>query len=121
MLCGLRKLILEKFGGSEIIDFLCGCASDENGTFITLFVPLAQISKVEGVWTNPLTGETQVSADLDEPRIDYGKGVGHYLQERPELRDQVWKSGEDFIRRVYAFNRIPGCRAVIEDFIKDKL
>jgi len=121
ILVQLRLLILQQFGGSEAIDFLCGCASDEQGSFITLFVPIAQLQKVEGVWTNPLTKETQKDVDLDEPRIDYGKGVGHYLQERPELKEQCWKSGEEYLRRVYAFNRIPGCRAAMAEFIKDKL
>ena len=68
---------------------------------------------------NPLTGESATDAGLDEPRIDFGKGVGHYLVERDALKKELDNGAQDTIRRVYAFNRVPGCRGEVEKYVAE--
>merc|ERR1719453_2576743 len=75
LLIPLRLMLLEKFGGSDKIDFLVCSAAFEDGRFVIFFLPLSQLQKVDGIWTNTLTGQNQTEAGLEEPRIDYGKGV----------------------------------------------
>eukprot|EP00747_Dinoflagellata_sp_TGD_P164839 gnl/TRDRNA2_/TRDRNA2_185328_c0_seq1.p1 gnl/TRDRNA2_/TRDRNA2_185328_c0~~gnl/TRDRNA2_/TRDRNA2_185328_c0_seq1.p1 ORF type:complete len:896 (+),score=168.88 gnl/TRDRNA2_/TRDRNA2_185328_c0_seq1:353-2689(+) len=118
-LVGLRIKLLVQYGGGDNLDFLCGCMSDEDGGFFIIFAPIAQLMKLEGVWTNIHTGESATEAGLDEPRIDFGKGVGHYLVERDALKVELQNSGEDTIRKVYAFNRVPNLRESIEKYMAE--
>jgi hypothetical protein len=116
-LAGMRIKLLVEFGGSDKIDFLCGCMADELGRFVIILAPIAQLQKVDGRFMNPLTGENAEEAELDEPRIDFGKGVGHYLVERDALRQELMLDAEGVIRCVYAFNRVPQVRQAIEAYL----
>jgi len=123
-LVGLRVQMLTAFGGGDTIDFLVMCHSDEKGGFGILFGPIPQLMKLDdkhpdhATWANPLTGESSESASLQEVRVDVGKGVGHFLVAKPELRAQLLEGGEDFVRRVWAFNRIPGGREEIDRYFE---
>ncbi|CAK8991014.1 unnamed protein product [Durusdinium trenchii] len=119
----LRLRLLECLGGPEAIDFLVLCMSDQEGSFVVIFAPTPQLMQLqEGhadlvPWANPLTGESSEIAGIEESRLDFGKGVGHFLVLKEELRKQLLDKGEDTLRRIWAFNRVPGSRKVIEDFI----
>lgn len=123
-LVDLRLLLLTTFGGAELIDFLVLALSDEAGGFVIIFAPLPQLEKISddhpdlATWANPLTGESSCTAGLEETRIDFGKGVGHFLCAKPALREQVMCGGEDMLRRIWAFNRVPGARAATENFLR---
>merc|ERR1719198_2916232 len=122
-LVGLRVQMLTAYGGGDAIDFLVMCHSDEKGGFGILFAAIPQMLKLDdkhpdhATWANPLTGESSESANLQEVRVDVGKGVGHFLVAKPALREQLMESGEDFVRRVWAFNRIPGGREEIDRYL----
>jgi len=118
----LRLRLLSAFGGAEKLDFFCTALSDECGGFVTLFAPIPQLEKVGDAppdlasWLNPITGETTEALGLEEGRIDFGKGVGHFLVAKPSLKAQLLENGEDFMRRLWAFNRTPGIREYIHKF-----
>ncbi|CAE7439547.1 unnamed protein product [Symbiodinium natans] len=122
----LRLRLLEKLGGAEAIDFLVLCLSDEQGGFVVIFAPIPQLMKMEDghadlvPWANPLTGESSETAGIEESRLDFGKGVGHFLVLKDALREQLLAKGEDTLRRIYAFNRVPGARAVIDEFLESE-
>eukprot|EP00929_Paragymnodinium_shiwhaense_P007786 TRINITY_DN111694_c0_g1_i1.p1 TRINITY_DN111694_c0_g1~~TRINITY_DN111694_c0_g1_i1.p1 ORF type:complete len:1004 (+),score=261.56 TRINITY_DN111694_c0_g1_i1:143-3154(+) len=119
----LRLRLLSVFGGGERIDFLVTCMSDECGGFIILFAPIPQLVKLGdepgdyATWMNPFTGENSDKIDLAEARIDFGKGVGHFLMYKATVREQLEASGEDMLRRLWCFNRVPGVRPIIEGFM----
>jgi len=119
----LRLELLNKFGGGNSLDFLVLALSDERAGFVVLFAPLPQLLKLDdakpdfATWANPFTGESSESVGLEEARIDVGKGLGHFLVSKQALREQILADGEDIVRRIWAFNRIPGMRRTIEDFI----
>eukprot|EP00913_Durusdinium_trenchii_P032097 g30057.t1 len=83
----LRLRLLECLGGPEAIDFLVLCMSDQEGSFVghADLVP----------WANPLTGESSEIAGIEESRLDFGKGVGHFLVLKEELRKQLLDKGEE--------------------------
>ncbi|CAJ1443561.1 unnamed protein product, partial [Effrenium voratum] len=122
----LRLRLLEKLGGPEAIDFLVLCLSDEEGSFVVIFAPIPQLVQVqEGhadlvPWANPLTGESSDVVGIEESRLDFGKGVGHFLVLKDSLRQQL-QQGEDTCRRIWAFNRVPGARGVISEFMTEYL
>jgi len=111
-------------GAAEAIDFLVTAVADETGNFVVIFAPLPQLVKLDdkhpdlATWANPLTGESSETAGLEETRIDFGKGVGHFLVAKQALREQLLENGEETLRRIWAFNRIPGIRSLIEDFFR---
>lgn len=119
----MRLRLLEKLGGAEAIDFLVLCLSDEEGGFVVIFSPIPQLVMMEAghpdlvPWANPLTGESSETAGIEESRLDFGKGVGHFLVLKAALREQLLAKGEDTLRRIYGFNRVPGARAVIDEFL----
>jgi len=125
-LVGIRLHLLTQFGGADQMDFFCNAMSDGDGGFVIIFAPLPQLEKVDdkhpdfALWANPLTGESSESAGLQESRIDFGKGVGHFLCAKPELRDQLMKGGEETLRRIWAFNRVPGALAAAESFAAER-
>jgi len=118
----LRLELLSQFGGAEALDFLITTVSDENGGFVILFAPIPQLVKMGSEppdlasWANPLTGESSESAALEEARVDFGKGVGQFLCMKPTLREQLLANGEDTMRRIWAFNRVPGIREPVQKF-----
>eukprot|EP00933_Yihiella_yeosuensis_P081095 TRINITY_DN94637_c0_g1_i1.p1 TRINITY_DN94637_c0_g1~~TRINITY_DN94637_c0_g1_i1.p1 ORF type:complete len:1086 (-),score=160.10 TRINITY_DN94637_c0_g1_i1:308-3115(-) len=122
----LRLRLLERLGNAESLDFLVLTMSDSMGGFVVIFAPIPQLVKLqEGhadlvPWANPLTGESSDSAGIQESRLDFGKGVGHFLVLKPALREQLLLDGEDTLRRIWGFNRIPGARAIIDDFILEE-
>ncbi|OLP85951.1 hypothetical protein AK812_SmicGene33003 [Symbiodinium microadriaticum] len=63
------------------------------------------------------SGESSETAGIEESRLDFGKGVGHFLVLKAALREQLLAKGEDTLRRIYGFNRVPGARAVIDEFL----
>ncbi|CAE8586786.1 unnamed protein product [Polarella glacialis] len=119
----LRHHLLVRFE-SESIDFLMLALSDETGEFVLMLAPIPQLVKLGdqhadlATWVNPLTGESSESAGLEESRIDFGKGVGHFLVSKPALRAQLLAGGEDTLRRIWGFNYVPGLRAVVDSFIE---
>eukprot|EP00931_Biecheleriopsis_adriatica_P032219 TRINITY_DN18825_c1_g1_i1.p1 TRINITY_DN18825_c1_g1~~TRINITY_DN18825_c1_g1_i1.p1 ORF type:complete len:1047 (-),score=195.65 TRINITY_DN18825_c1_g1_i1:60-3158(-) len=122
----LRLRILERLGTAEVLDFLVLCMSDDEGGFVVIFAPIPQLVKLqEGhadlvPWANPLTGESSESAGIEESRLDFGKAVGHFLVLKQELREQLLENGQDTLLKIWAFNRVPGARAVIDDFIVEE-
>mmetsp|Transcript_10400 Transcript_10400/g.18686 ORF Transcript_10400/g.18686 Transcript_10400/m.18686 type:complete len:887 (-) Transcript_10400:19-2679(-) len=125
-LVDLRLHLLAKFGGAEVLDFLVTAMSDENGGFLVLFAPIPQLVKVTdahpdlATWANPLTGESSETASIEEARLDFAKGVGHFLCMKPALRTQLLGDGEDTLRRIWAFNRVPGLPAAVREFAESK-
>mmetsp|Transcript_60832 Transcript_60832/g.144966 ORF Transcript_60832/g.144966 Transcript_60832/m.144966 type:complete len:893 (+) Transcript_60832:103-2781(+) len=125
-LVDLRLHLLANFGGAEVLDFLVSALSDEKGGFVVLFAPIPQMVKLDdahpdlATWANPLTGESSVTASLEEARLDFAKGVGHFLCMKPALRTQLLGDGEDTLRRIWAFNRVPGLPAAVREFAKSK-
>jgi hypothetical protein len=125
-LVGLRLHLLNQFGGSEHMDFFCNAMSDGDGGFVIVFAPLPQLEKLDdkppdfAMWANPLTGESTESAGLQEGRIDFGKGVGHFLCAKPELREQLMNGGEETLRRIWAFNRVPGAQTAVERYVAER-
>eukprot|EP00435_Cladocopium_sp_Y103_P039429 s3924_g10.t1 len=75
--------------------------SDQEGSFVVIFAPTPQLMQLqEGhadlvPWANPLTGESSEVAGIEESRLDFGKGVGHFLVLKDELRAQLLDKGED--------------------------
>merc|ERR1719215_1737323 len=124
-LVSLRKRLLQRLGGANVVDFFVMCMSDENGGYVVIFACLPQLEKLGqekpdfASWKNPLTKETTEDVGLQEARIDFGKGTGHFLVMKPDLKDQVLQSGELIVRRIWAFNRVPGARRLVEDFIAE--
>eukprot|EP00930_Biecheleria_cincta_P025887 TRINITY_DN18357_c0_g1_i1.p1 TRINITY_DN18357_c0_g1~~TRINITY_DN18357_c0_g1_i1.p1 ORF type:complete len:1044 (+),score=127.23 TRINITY_DN18357_c0_g1_i1:59-3190(+) len=122
----LRLRLLERIGNAEVLDFLVLCMSDDSGGFVVIFAPIPQLVKMEEghpdlvPWANPLTGESSETAGIEESRLDFGKGVGHFLVLKPALREQLLHDGKDTLLRIWAFNRVPGARAVIDDFIVEE-
>jgi hypothetical protein len=118
----LRLELLENFGGAEVLDFLVTAVNDGKGDFVILFAPIPHLEKIGteppdlATWANPVTGESSESAGIEEARLDFGKGVGQFLVNKPALREQLLKNGEDTLRRIWAFNRVPGLR----DFVYKK-
>mmetsp|Transcript_92400 Transcript_92400/g.174084 ORF Transcript_92400/g.174084 Transcript_92400/m.174084 type:complete len:107 (-) Transcript_92400:160-480(-) len=100
--------------------------SDEHGSFVILFAPIPQLVKIGteppdlASWANPLTGESSESAALAEARLDFGKGVGHFLCMKASLREQLLANGEDTLRRIWAFNRVPGVREAVQKFAHER-
>eukprot|EP00448_Togula_jolla_P032577 CAMPEP_0170636992 /NCGR_PEP_ID=MMETSP0224-20130122/38148_1 /TAXON_ID=285029 /ORGANISM="Togula jolla, Strain CCCM 725" /LENGTH=895 /DNA_ID=CAMNT_0010966791 /DNA_START=76 /DNA_END=2761 /DNA_ORIENTATION=+ len=125
-LVNLRLRLLKKFGGGERLDFLSITMSDERGGFLILFGPIPQLDKLTNdhpdlaSWANPMTGETTLTAGLEEARIDFGKGLGHFLVAKPALQEQLLISGEEFMRRLWVFNRVPGCREEVSAFLEEQ-
>lgn len=125
-LVDLRLMLLKALGGGESIDFMVTAMSDERGEFVILFAPIPQLEKLDdahpdmSVYANPLTGESSESAGLEESRIDFGKGVGWFLVAKPALRAQLLEGAEDVMRRLWAFNRVPGARELVEAFVRDR-
>merc|ERR1712194_400550 len=125
-LVDLRLHLLKTFGGAESMDFLVTAVGDDNGGFIVLFAPMPHLVKVGdeppdlASWANPLTGESSESAAIEEARIDFGKGVGQFLCMKPALRAQLLQNGEDTLRRIWAFNRVPGVPEAVRAYCKDK-
>jgi hypothetical protein len=121
-LVGLRKHVIKEFGGVEKVDFLCACTSDDAGGFVVLFAPIPQLEQITkgsadlADFLNPLTGQTTEQAGIKEARLDFGKGVGQFLCLKPELREQLLANGEDTLRRIWAFNRVPGLQAAVQAF-----
>jgi len=119
----LRLCLLAKFGGGQTLDFLVLAMSDEKGGFVVLFAPIPQLVKLGdekpdfASWANPLTGESSDVVGLEEARVDVGKGVGHFLVSKTALREQLLSDGEGTLRRVWAFNRVPGLRAAVDGFV----
>lgn len=127
-LVGLRLRLLQRLGGANVIDFYVLCMSDEEGGFVIIFCCLPQLEKLGDLgadlawWKNPLTGETSESfggKPLEEARVDFGKGVGQFLCFKPALKAQVVENGELMMRRLYAFNRVPGSREIFDEFINE--
>jgi len=122
----LRLNLLTKFGGAEALDFFVTTVSDECGGFVILFAPLPQLEKIGDApadlaqWRNPSTGETSQVASIEEGRLDYGKAVGNFLCLKPSLREQILNSGEDTLRRIWAFNRVAGVREFVQEFTKER-
>jgi len=122
----LRKRLLERFGGANVVDFFVMCMADNAGGFLVVFACIPQLEKLGdepndfAMWKNPLTGESTEENGLHEARIDFGKGVGHFLVLKPAFKDQVAQGGEQIVRRIWAFNRVPGSRKVIDDFILEQ-
>uniref|UniRef100_A0A7S0FRH0 Uncharacterized protein n=1 Tax=Pyrodinium bahamense TaxID=73915 RepID=A0A7S0FRH0_9DINO len=120
----LRHHLLCKYSG-DAIDFLVLTLSDERGGFTVVFAPIPQLMKLGtehpdlATWVNPLTGESSEVVGLEETRIDFGKGVGHFLVAKPALRAQLLAGGEDTVRRIWAFNRVPGLRELVDGFIQN--
>jgi hypothetical protein len=125
-LVDLRLALLQKFGGAETLDFFVTAVSDECGGFVTLFAPIPQLEKIGteppdlASWSNPMTGETSENAGIEEGRIDFGKGVGHFLCGKPSLRTQLLSSGEDTIKKIWAFNRVAGIREFVHEFANER-
>jgi len=100
--------------------------ADDQGSFVVIFAPIPQLLKLqEGhadlvPWANPLTGESSETAGIEESRLDFGKGVGHFLVLKPALRAQLLENGEETVRKIWAFNRVPGARAVVDEFILEE-
>jgi len=122
----LRLRLLERLGNAEVLDFLVLCMADEAG-FVVIFAPIPQLLKLqEGhadlvPWANPLTGESSETAGIEESRLDFGKGVGHFLVLKPELKAQLLANGEETVKKIWAFNRVPGARAIIDEFIAEEV
>lgn len=122
----LREHVVMNFGGITKVDFLCLCTTDEKGGFVVLFAPIPQLEQITkgsadlADFKNPLTGQTTEEAGIKEARLDFGKGVGQFLCLKPELRDQLLASGEDTMRRIWAFNRVPGLKDAIEKFCDER-
>lgn len=118
----LRLRLLASFGGAEVVDFMVTAVSDECGGFVILFAPIPQLEKIGieppdlAVWRNPITGEKSDEVGLEEARIDFGKGVGQFLCMKDALREQLLESGENTLRRIWAFNRVPGIREAVRAF-----
>jgi len=125
-LVDLRLRLLENFGGAEALDFLVTSVGDENGGFVVLFAPIPQLEKIGSeppdlaAWANPLTGESSEIVGLEEARIDFGKGVGQFLCLKPALREQLLSNGEDTLRRIWAFNRVPGVHDAVASFVEEQ-
>lgn len=125
-LISLRLRLMELLGGGDNVDFLVLACANERGGFTVLFAPMAQLVKIGeekpdfADWANPLTGELSESSGLQEARLDFGKGVGQFLVAKQALREQILAGGEDFLRRVWAFNRVPGAREAIEGFLHER-
>jgi hypothetical protein len=121
-LVSLREHVIKNFGGVEKVDFLCACTSDDNGGFVVLFAPIPQLEQITkgsadlADFLNPLTGQSTAEAGIKEARLDFGKGVGQFLCLKPELRDQLLANGEDTLRRIWAFNRVPGLQEAVQAF-----
>lgn len=122
----LRKRLLERLGGANEVDFFVMCMSSGRGGFVIIFACLPQLAKLGeeapdfASWKNPLTGETTEDVGLQEARIDFGKGTGHFLVQKAALRAQVLDCGELMVRRIWAFNRVPGSRKVIDEFMIER-
>lgn len=122
-LVSLRLHLMKQLGGGEAIDFLVYAISNEQGGFMVVFAPIAQLLKVGDEkpdfanWANPLTGESSESCGLQEARVDFGKGLGQFLVSKPALREQILHGGEELLRRIWAFNRVPGAREVVEGYV----
>lgn len=122
----LRKRLLERLGGADKVDFFVMCMSDEKGGYVIIFACLPQLQKLGDLapdfasWKNPLTGESTEDTGLQEARIDFGKGVGHFLVMKTELKAQILEDGEKLVRRIWAFNRVPGSVKVMEEFIAER-
>lgn len=125
-LVNLRIRLLEQLGGAERVDFFVMCMSDNDGGFVVVFAVLPQLEKVGdekpdwAEWRNPLTGESTQDTGLQEARIDFGKGVGHFLVMKPAFKAQALESGESTVRRIWAFNRVPESRKLFDEFIAEK-
>lgn len=121
-LVDLRLSLLANFGGAEVLDFLVTAVSDGQGRFVILFAPIPHLEKIGpepadlAEWANPVTGDSSRAACIEEARLDFGKGVGQFLVNKPALREQLLKSGEDTMRRIWAFNRVPGLRKFVQRF-----
>merc|ERR1712176_364652 len=100
--------------------------SDELGGFVVLFAPIPQLEQLtpgspdQAVFANPLTGESTETAGLEEGRVDYGKGVGQFLCMKQALRDQLLADGEDTIKRIWVFNRVPGMGEAVRAFAEQR-
>jgi hypothetical protein len=121
----LRLHLLAKFGGVESIDFLVMCMSDDaTGGFVVLFAPISQLTQLTpgsadlAVFANPHTGESTETAQLEEGRIDFGKGIGQFLCMKPALKEQLLANGEDTMKKLWAFNRVPGMVEAVHEFSK---
>jgi hypothetical protein len=121
-LVDLRLHVMSSVDKASDVDFLMLALRDERDAFVLILAPLPQLEKITdehpdlAVWANPLTGESSVSAGLEESRIDFGKGVGHFLVAKQALRDQLLAGGRDTVERIWAFNRIPGLRDMLDRF-----
>jgi len=123
-LVSLRVELLTQFGGGEVLDFMVTTVGDEEGAFVIVFAPIAQLEKIGTAhpdladWLNPLTKETSDALGLEEARVDYGKGMGQFLVAKQALREQLLCGGETTLRRIWAFNRVPGSREAVHKFIE---
>jgi len=122
----LRYYLIANSADAESMDFLVNMLSDEQGGFVVIFAPIPQLMKMGtghpdlSTWVNPLTGESSDSAGLEESRVDFGKGVGHFLVAKEALKVQLLANGEDTVRRIWAFNRIPGIRIHVDKFMEEQ-
>jgi len=145
-LTSLRVRLLSHFDGPSACDFLVKTMSDECGGFVIIFIPIKQIDK-DGILSIPaqtlfwgafppsLEQQQRLRSEwLEDNQVghreyyapdhhDYLSGwgvlnnIGTWRADAKAAREQCLACGEACIRQLYDFSRLPGARAVVEQFV----
>jgi len=117
MLNELRLTLCRKCGPK--IDFILLATPRGDGKFRAAFVPLASVEARPGVMKNVLLGEELGDYNLPwGPLVDSTSGKGNMVV----FDANGWTKyaeGAAPLQRLYDFNRFPGTRALVAEFLKD--
>jgi len=120
LLVSLRMRLLQLFGGRRI-DFNLIASARGNGEFVLVFAPVAAMAfdPTMKAYFNPATGEVYDESQLPCATVDSSQGKGNILTYTPQAH-ALAMLGEHVVRRLFDFNRQPGARAAMVDFIADR-
>ncbi|MBS3904528.1 MAG: hypothetical protein KGZ39_04305 [Simkania sp.] len=116
----LKTEYLKSFGGPTKIDFNIKCINNNDGTCTLIFTPICQLTvngKEKGIdkSTNPFTEQTNIQMEIPVHCMDTAKGAGWFMvpEGNPELASWAMQ-GQQTIRHLYDFTRVPGARGIAE-------
>lgn len=130
LLQALRRTVMEAHDAKSI-DFNLmaaplGDAGDggANGRFRACLAVVAALEKDWPAYANPLTGERSDDPSIVErlpcQTVDASQGKGNFIYQSDEALEIAMR-GRGAVAALYDFNRVPGARARVAAFLKDRL
>jgi hypothetical protein len=115
----VRRTLLREFGGQQV-DFHVGCYPRTDGNFAVVIAPVAVMERRDGGYVNPDTGDAAADLNLPCETVDASQGKGNMMV----WGDEKWNlglKGREVLVNLYDFNRKPGARKLVEEYLPELL